>query len=128
MAEDFTERRIGRRTHSRLRVLVPARLISVLNTQHVQIQNLSRDGVKLRWGDPVRPGSDVVLAWAHHELFGKVVWAGPHSGGILFDGALSEAAVLAMRGRDEVRQPEERGDATAWYLENLRYANGRRRA
>lgn len=125
-AEDIPERRIGRRTHSRLRVFLPARLISVFGTQQVLIQNLSQGGVKLRWTEPVRVGGDVVLVWAHHELFGKVIWAEAHYGGVVLDEPLSEVLILSMRARDEAHGPQQGGDASSWYLENLRYNEGRR--
>ena len=125
-AEDVPERQVGRRTYSRLRVFLPARLISVFGTQQVQIHNLSRSGVKLLWTDPVRVGGDVVMAWAHHELFGKVVWSQPQYGGVLLDEPLTEALILSMRAADDAHHGDKRDSAASWYLENLRYHEGRR--
>ena len=125
-AADVPERRIGRRTHSRLRVFIPAKLISVFGTQQVLIQNLSQSGIKLRWTEPVRAASDVVIVWSHHELFGKIVWAESHYGGVLLEEPLSQVLILSMRARDEAHGPQQGGDASAWYLENLRYNEGRR--
>ena len=125
-AEDIPERQVGRRTHSRLRVFQPARLISVFGTQQVQIHNLSRNGVKLLWTEPVRVGGDVMMAWAHHELYGKVIWSQPQYGGVLLDQPLSEALILSMRAADDAQHRDEGDRAASWYLENLRYHEGRR--
>src|SRR5687767_16003810 len=94
---DATEHRLGRRQQSRLRVSLSARLTSIGGTQIVQLLNVSQNGLMVSWKSPVREGGDVVLVWSKFELFGQVVWASAHQGGILSDRPLPEALLLSLR-------------------------------
>ena len=124
--DDNSERQIGRRAHGRLRVYLPAQMTSIYGCQHVQLQNLSQGGLKLRWNAPVRTGSAVVIAWTDYELFGNVIWADDRCGGVSLELPLPEALVVAMRARESGPVLEQNEVTTAWYLENLRYHQGRR--
>jgi hypothetical protein len=106
-------------------VFLPAKLTSVHGTQPVHLHNISQGGLGLHWSRPVRAGSDIVIAWAHHELFGTVVWCDREFGGISFDVPLPAALVLALRERETGAKSDVPRDAAAWYLENLRYERGR---
>ena len=125
-AEEASEPQIGRRSHARLRLYLPAQMVTIHGRQHIQLQNLSRGGLKVRWSEPARPGSWVVIVWRHHELFGSVVWSQPQCGGVQLEVPLPEALILAMRAHETTAAPNRNEASAAWYLENLRYHKGRR--
>jgi hypothetical protein len=125
-AEEPPEQRIGRRSHGRLRLYLPAQMVTIHGRQHVQLQNLSRGGLKVCWSDPVRVGSWVVIVWTHYELFGSVIWSQNLCGGVELEVPLPETMVLAMRAHETSAAPKPNEVSTAWYLENLRYHKTRR--
>lgn len=116
---------IGRRMHSRLRVSLPARVVSIHGDQRIQVENISQTGMKLRWKQQVRPHSDVVLSFAGIELFGKVVWATNENAGISLDQPLPVATILALRDEANAPPVERRRDDTMWALQNWRRTGGR---
>jgi hypothetical protein len=76
---DFS--RAGRRRHSRLRVRLPAKLMTLSGTLHGTLRDLSFRGAKLAVGGFVAPGSDAVLRWGDFEAFCRIAWCeGDHCG------------------------------------------------
>src|SRR5690606_26201902 len=84
-----------RRGKARLRLGIPAQLLSLHGRSRVTLLDLSESGARIRYdGQPV---IDVVLEWLGYEAFGRVV---RHSGrelGVRFDEPISQAWVLDTR-------------------------------
>lgn len=88
----------GRRRHSRLRVHLSAKLITLDGTLSTTLLNLSYSGAKLLLGtNAIRRGSSTVLTWGTFEAFCTVAWvAGGHCG-LDFDEPLSPQVLIATR-------------------------------
>lgn len=99
----------GRRDRSRLRVRLPAKLETRIETSRVILADLSTTGARVLAEDLPRIGTEAVLHWDKYEAFGEVVWAeGVHCGIIFFD-PIAEQDVLATRELDDAaRLPQDR--------------------
>jgi hypothetical protein len=88
----------GRRRHSRLRVHLPARLITLDGTFHATLLNLSFSGAKIKTGAAnTRPGASAVLTWGTFEAFCTISWCDAGHCGLDFDEPLKPDALLATR-------------------------------
>ena len=88
----------GRRRHSRLRVHLPAKLITLDGTLSATLLNLSYSGAKLLLGTrAVRRGSSAVLNWGAFEAFCTVAWVTGGHCGLDFDEALHPQVLIATR-------------------------------
>ena len=88
----------GRRRHSRLRVHLPARLITLDGTLHVTLLDLSFRGAKLVIGpSTLRRGDNGVLTWGSFEAFCAVAWTRSQSCGLDFDAPLKPDILIATR-------------------------------
>ncbi|MEE4337811.1 PilZ domain-containing protein [Erythrobacter sp.] len=87
----------GRRSAARLRVSLPARLISIEGERACVLVNLSRTGAMVAVEGPVRVGENAVLSCAELEAFGEVVRADGGLYAMRFDDPISEAEVIAIR-------------------------------
>lgn len=86
-----------RRGKARLRLGIPAHLLSLHGHSRVTLLDLSETGARLQYdGDPVR---DVVVEWLGYEAFGKVVRRIGDEVGVRFDEPIAEAWVLDTRER-----------------------------
>jgi hypothetical protein len=86
-----------RRGKARLRLGIPAQLLSLHGRSRVTLLDLSETGARLRYqGEPVR---DVVIEWLGYEAFGKVVRRGGGELGVRFDEPIAERWVLDTRER-----------------------------
>ena len=98
----------GRRRRSRLRVRLPARLITLCETYNTILVDVSLLGAKVRVDAQLRQGSDAILEWNGHEAFGEVVWCQRGFCGIAFFEAIPAGLLLATRELDETAQlPQE---------------------
>lgn len=92
---------LGRREAPRLRLAIPARFVSLCDTQNCILLDLSRTGARLALARPVAAGQHGYIAIAHLEPFGVVVRREKgREGGLnamTFDEPLSEAQVLEIR-------------------------------
>ena len=79
---------LARRGAPRHRVLMAARLVTIVAEHEVRLRNLSSTGA-LAEGDVPPAGTDVVLRRGGSEWFGTVAWSDGRRGGIAFDEALS---------------------------------------
>lgn len=95
----------GRRTAPRLRLSIPARLVTRYDTRNCILVDLSCTGAQVGLENPLREGDAGVLQIGGVEPFAEVVRAtrGALGGtnGLLFDPPLSEEEVLAMRAFSE---------------------------
>ena len=107
----------GRRRHSRLRVHLPAKLITLDGTVSATLLNLSYSGAKLLLGaKAMRRGSSAVLNWGTFEAFCTVAWvAGGHCG-LDFDEALGSQVLIATRDLADItpRVDANRAAAQEW--------------
>ena len=109
----------GRRTHSRLRVRLPARLTTLDGTSSAILTDLSFGGAKLLVGCPVVAGEEAVLTWHRFEAFGTVTWAHDGMCGLAFDEFLAPKVLLDTRDLDDADHlPSDRelmrGAAREW--------------
>lgn len=95
-----TDRVIGRRSQSRLRVRLPARLITLCGTQSAILADLSMGGARVLAERDLRRGAEGVLQWGNFEAFGEVSWAADGMFGMRFHDFLSPRIVVATRDLD----------------------------
>ena len=112
---------IGRRRDSRLRVTVPARLITLTGHHKVALRDISQTGAKLSVPEQVRAGDDGVLEWLDFETFGSIIWTGGGFAGIAFDEELPVGALLTTRqkfdqGAFKTEEDIAREQAAEWCL------------
>jgi hypothetical protein len=88
-----------RRSASRLRTSLPARLTDVTSSYGVRLEDLSRSGARISVpaSKSLHPGEFVVLRWAGFERFGEIVWVAGECGGILFDHELDDSELMTTR-------------------------------
>jgi len=102
---------IGRRGAPRLRLSIPARLVTLTDSPRCILVNLSRTGARIGLQEPLHERAEVILTVAGLDQFGWVVSCekGPNGGtnGIKFEAPLSDDAVLAMREYAESIEDEE---------------------
>lgn len=100
---------IGRREHSRLRVRLPARLITLDGTLSAVLTDLSFGGAKLVTGRALRRGQEAVLSWHRFEAFGTVSWTHDGMCGLHFDEYLDGKVLIETRDLDDAgSSPSER--------------------
>ena len=88
----------GRRRHSRLRVNLPARLITLDGTLHATLLDLSFRGAKVVLaGELPKRGADAVLTWGSFEAFCSVAWARGQACGLDFETPLEPRMLLSTR-------------------------------
>ena len=88
----------GRRRHSRLRVHIPARLITLDGTLQATLLDLSFRGAKVVLGSAaLRCGASAVLTWGSFEAFGTIVWTRDQSCGLDFETPLKPQILIATR-------------------------------
>jgi len=121
--DDASKPELGRRRFSRLRVCIPARLVSIYGTQIVQVTNVGAAGVMVAWSERVRAGSEARLIGGNFELFGHVVWSEDQLGGVAADRPLSDALILSMRAVEP--EAVKHDDNPMWALRNFRRTGGR---
>lgn len=122
LAETGHERIVGRRNAPRLRLSIPARLITLEGTSRCILLDLSRTGAQIGLQHPLRVGDGAVLQVAGIDSFGIVTRAdrGQFGGcnGFEFEDALIDDDVLAMRHYAASFEQEEqvslRREVEAW--------------
>lgn len=102
----------GRRAAARLRLSIPAQMLTVFATQHCILLDLSQTGARIGLATPMTIGDDGFLRVGQLEVFGqavrRMIGVGGGVNGIAFDEPLSHAAVLAVRHHAETFQRVER--------------------
>lgn len=89
-------RDIARRNHPRLRVRIPARLISLDGFLPATILDLSHKGARLRTFRPVS-FREAALQWLDYEAFGRVAWQTHDVCGITFENQLPVRCLMDTR-------------------------------
>ncbi len=91
----------GRRSRSRLRVRLPARVITRTQTGQAILADLSLTGAKVSTDAELKLGGEVVLEWGRFEAFGEVVWIRGQYCGISFFDMIEPAVLIATRDLDD---------------------------
>ena len=103
--------RIGRRGAARLRLSIPAKLITLYDTRRCILIDLSRTGAQVGLEQPLRMEETGVLLIGGFEIFCEVVRLakGGKGGanGLLFDPPLQDEDVLNVRRYAETYQTKE---------------------
>lgn len=98
----------GRRSAPRLRLSIPARLVTLYETRRCVLLNLSQTGAQIGLEDPLSEGDGAFLKVAGLDHFGGVVRKGPGTNALEFDVSLSENEVLSVRRYSECFEEDER--------------------
>lgn len=97
MTSDFQPKRdVGRRSLARLRLGVPARLITLYGVQDVLLDDLSLSGAQIRLSDGEQFSSGV-LEWLDFDELVDVVWHDGSTYGVKFEKHLPKGCILATR-------------------------------
>ena len=91
----------GRRGRSRLRVRLPARIITRTQTAQAILADLSLTGAKVSTTAELKLGGEVVLEWGKFEAFGEVVWIRGQYCGISFFDMIAPPVLIATRDLDD---------------------------
>ena len=109
---------IGRRAAPRLRLSIPARLVTLYETRRCILLNLSRTGAQIGIENPLELEEAALLQVAHLEQFGLVVRRGKGMLALAFDEPLDDQQVPEIRhysGCIEEHERERlRNEARAW--------------
>ena len=100
-----------KRTQGRLAVRLVAKLASRVRTHSAILENISKSGAKLTIDDPPRVGSEVILQWHGHELFGEVSWTSPTQCGLVFAAIVPPALLETTLALDEAAHVPDELDA-----------------
>lgn len=98
----------GRRSAPRLRLILPARLISIEGDQPCILMNLSRSGAQVAVIHPLRSGEAAVLRCAGIDVFGDVIRTDFGLNAIRFEQELRDADVLAVRHHYDTFEDSQR--------------------
>ncbi len=90
---------IGRRRDSRLRIAIPATLITVAGQWRATLCDISQSGARLRIGEQIRDDQEAVLSWLEFESFGKIVWCHDGYVGLEFYDLLAPNVLIVSRDR-----------------------------
>lgn len=109
---------IGRRAVARLRLSIPAQIITVCETRRCILLDLSRTGARIGLETALNEGDCGFLDFAGYEAFCTVLRASPGVNGLQFDVPLTDADVLAVRAYVEQCEGDERrqwrAEVEAW--------------
>jgi hypothetical protein len=102
----------GRRANSRLRVRLPAKIVTLHGEYPVILADLGYFGARVSGAEPPRQGAEVILQWGQFEAFGRVSWVGPRTFGIAFFDPVPPKVLIATRDMDDAgRAPSEKEQA-----------------
>lgn len=113
---------VGRRGSARLRLAIPARLVSIYSTQHCILLDISRTGARLALYDPIPVNHSGYIELGRLAAFGTIIRAerGRNGGlnAMVFDEPIAKAHVLEIRKFAEelelLRREELRDQARRW--------------
>jgi hypothetical protein len=92
---------LNRRIASRFRIEIPVQVRTPSGIRRGKLSDISAGGARIMLDNPPSQGATVLLAWANHEVFCKVMWVTDVSCGLKFERAIPQAVVLATIGQDE---------------------------
>ncbi len=106
----------GRRRHSRLRLQLPARLITLGKSYHVTLIDLSLTGAKVALDVSGPRHGDAVLEWGGFDAFCSIAWSAGRFSGLDFEEPLPARLLIATRDLGDTTEPvdADRAAARAW--------------
>lgn len=90
----------GKREHSRLRVRLPSKLVTLDGDFRVVLNDLSAGGARLSKPGLMLAAGDAVLLWDRFEAFGKLAWCRSGLIGMRFEEPIPTEWVIATRQLD----------------------------
>ncbi|MEM7690759.1 MAG: PilZ domain-containing protein [Pseudomonadota bacterium] len=113
-------RNVGRRKAARLRLSIPAKLVTVSETRRCVLIDLSRTGAQIALPKPLQVGDAAFLRFAGFDVFASALRCDQGRNGLEFDMELSDADVIAIRHYAESAEADERraliDEARAWVM------------
>lgn len=111
----------GRRKAGRLRVELPAQLLTLDGHPKASLCDISRTGARMRPSVLLKPGDEVMLYWLKFDAFGHVVWVEGEFVGMEFYDSIDEEVLLKTRevidyNLDHSEEDAAREAAKNWYL------------
>jgi len=98
MANDpFAGTHCGRRGRSRLRVRLPARIVTLTTTRSAILTDLSLTGACLQSNFEPPVGAEAMLQWYAFEGFGTVVWTDGNYAGVKFCELIAPDVLIRTR-------------------------------
>ncbi len=115
----------GRRSGGRLRLRLPARIITLHGSQSAVLRDLSQWGARISHDQRLRAGDEAVLQWGTMDVMGRVVWRDGNFSGFAFFDMLEQQELLETRRLNDdhgMRCEEElnRAAASAWASGTIR--------
>ncbi len=100
---------IGRRKYSRLRVRLPAKLVTLSTTINTILLDISIEGAKIEAKGNLHCGDQAMLLWDRYEAFGRIAWIDESTCGVLFEEPITPKILIATRDLDDEKHlPEDR--------------------
>lgn len=103
----------GQRGHARVRIGVPARLVTMNGTSSCVLIDVSQSGARVCAAEPPRVGATVIVERISPELFGTVEWQRGDKFGVRFDTMLTLDDVVQLRQLGDLEPQRARTDLYA---------------
>lgn len=118
LAHEAPLENVGRRSAPRLRLSIPAKLVTITQTLPCVLLDVSRTGAQVSLPEPLPLDAACFVRFADYEVFATVVRCVTGLNGVQFDDALGDGDVLAVRSFAESYEAAERAalkaNARAW--------------
>jgi hypothetical protein len=116
----------GRRASSRLRLRLPAKLITLDGQGSAVLENISATGARVSSQFTLRQGASCILRLARLELFADVAWCAQGRLGLIFERPLAQDQLLRLRNPDPADLANERAASQDWARSFVNGTIGRR--
>jgi hypothetical protein len=107
-SRDIPLENVGRRAAARLRLSIPATLVTLADTRRCILIDVSRTGAQVSLPEPLAVGEAGFLRFAGIEVFGVAIRAATGCNGLEFDVELGDDDVLAVRHHAESYEADAR--------------------
>lgn len=104
----------GRRGSARLRLRLPAELITLDGQGPAILENISATGARVSSQLVLKPGASCILRLGRLELFGDVAWCAQGRLGLMFEEPLAQGQLVALRNLDPADLANERAAREDW--------------
>lgn len=116
----------GRRASPRLRLQLPAELVTLDGRDRAVLENVSATGARVLSNLMLRPGACCILRLPGLELFADVTWCMHGRLGLIFEQSLSQDQLLALRNLNPTDLSNERAASKDWARAFVNGTIGRR--
>lgn len=104
----------GRRACARLRLRLPAELITLDGQGSAVLENISATGARVSSQFVLRPGASCILRLGRLELFADVAWCAQGRLGLMFEEPLAQGQLVALRNLNPADLPNDRAASQDW--------------